>query len=31
MNDFLEKIYGPVIDRVWDMWLEWIDFWEMQR
>lgn len=31
MNDFLEKIYGPVIDRVLDMWLEWIDFWEMQR
>ena len=31
MNDFLENFYGPVIDRVWDMWLEWIDFWEMQR
>gem|GEM_PF-5013912 len=31
MNDFLEKLYGPVIDRAWDMWLEWIDFLERYR
>jgi hypothetical protein len=23
-----EKLYGPLIDWAWDMWIEWQEFWE---
>ena len=26
--DYLERIYGPVIDWVWDWWLALMEYWE---
>ena len=29
--DYFERIYGPVIDWVWDGWLWWIDYLEKRN